>query len=237
MLYAQQIGLPLKRAQKGYGGPLRAAGSRLTSPRVHFQVGVLPELLDSDQHPSRRKILAFFCAAIGSLRPLAQDEGLDLFPGGAAAERFPQIRSVLRIKTQVPDPVCGQATTVAASAERCGCGGDDAEDGPVGQKEPLRGCGTILHHHRDPAVAPAQRVQDLCPRNHLAPGPLRRPAHIHVFDEAHFSTGPLSELDQVSEFIFVGAAHHDGVYLQRPKACLTGGLDPAEHRCVGVPSS
>jgi hypothetical protein len=42
---------------------------------------------------------------------------------------------------------------------------------------------------------------------------------------------------QVSEFIFVGAAHHDGVYLQRPKACLTGGLDPAEHRRVGVPSS
>jgi hypothetical protein len=52
MLYAQQIGLPLKHGQKGYGGPLRAAGSRLTSPRVHFQVGVLPELLDSDQHPS-----------------------------------------------------------------------------------------------------------------------------------------------------------------------------------------
>jgi hypothetical protein len=70
MLYAQQIGLPLKRAQKGYGGPLRAAGSRLTSPRVHFQVGVLPELLDSDQHLSRHQILAFFCAAIGSLRPL-----------------------------------------------------------------------------------------------------------------------------------------------------------------------
>src|SRR5580704_7509578 len=65
-----------------------------------------------DQHPSRHQILAFFCAAIGSLRPLAHDEGLDLFPGGAAAERFPQIRSVLRIKTQVPDPVCGQATTV-----------------------------------------------------------------------------------------------------------------------------
>src|SRR5437899_993308 len=93
MLYAQQIGLPLKHGQKGYGGPLRAAGSRLTSPRVHFQVGVLPELLDSDQHPSRRQILAFFCAAIGSLRPLAHDEGLDLVPGGAAAERFPQIRS------------------------------------------------------------------------------------------------------------------------------------------------
>ncbi len=52
MLYAQQIGLPLKGAQKGYGGLLRAAGSRLTSPRVHFQVGILPELLDSDQHPS-----------------------------------------------------------------------------------------------------------------------------------------------------------------------------------------
>src|ERR1022692_4783647 len=138
MLYAQQIGLPLKGAQKGYGGPLRAAGSRLTSPRVHFQVGVLPELFDSDQHPSRHQILAFFCAAIGSLRPLAHDEGLDLFPGGAAAERFPQIRSVLSIKTQVPDPVSGQATTVAASAERFGCGGDDAEDGPVGQKEPLR---------------------------------------------------------------------------------------------------
>jgi hypothetical protein len=78
MLYAQQIGLPLKRAQKGYRGPLRAAGSRLTSPRVHFQVGVLPELFDSDQHPSRHQILAFFCAAIGSLRPLAHDEGLDL---------------------------------------------------------------------------------------------------------------------------------------------------------------
>jgi hypothetical protein len=134
MLYAQQIGLPLKHAQKGYGGPLRAAGSRLTSPRVHFQVGVLPELLDSDQHPSRRQILAFFCAAIGSLRPLAHDEGLDLFPGAAAAERFPQIRSFLSIKAQVPDPVCGQATPVAASAERCGCGGDDAEDGPVGKR-------------------------------------------------------------------------------------------------------
>jgi hypothetical protein len=97
-----------------------ATGSRLTSPRVHFQVGFLPELLDSDQHPSRHQILAFFCAAIGSLRPLAHDEGLDLFSGGTAAERFPQIRSVLSIKTQVPDPVCGQATTVAASAERCG---------------------------------------------------------------------------------------------------------------------
>ena len=179
MLYAEQIGLPLKRAQKGYGGPLRAAGSRLTSPRVHFQVGVLPELFDSDQYPSRHQILAFFCAAIGSLRPLAHDEGLDLFSGGAAAERFPQIRSVLSIKTQVPDPVCGQATTVAASAERCGCRGDDAEDGPVGQKEPLRRCGTILHHRRDPAVAPAQRIQDLRPRNHLAPGPLRRPTNIH----------------------------------------------------------
>src|ERR1700693_4667704 len=107
MLYAQQIGCPLKRAQKGYRRPLRAAGSRLTSPRVHFQVGVLPELLDSDQHPSRLQSLAFFCAAIGSLRPLAHDEGLDLVPGGAAAERFPQIRSVLSIQTQVPDPVSG----------------------------------------------------------------------------------------------------------------------------------
>src|SRR5216684_5289070 len=97
MLYAQQIGLPLKYGQKGYGGPLPAAGSRLTSPRVHFQVGVLPELLDSDQHPSRYQILAFFRAAIGSLRPLAHDERLDLCPGGAAAERFPQIRSVLSI--------------------------------------------------------------------------------------------------------------------------------------------
>src|SRR6202165_3597844 len=100
MLYAQQIGLPLKRAQKDYGGPLRAAGSRLTSPRVHFQVGVLPELFDSDQHPSPRQLLAFFCTAIGSLRPLAHDKALDLFPGGAAADKFPQIRSVLRIKTQ-----------------------------------------------------------------------------------------------------------------------------------------
>src|ERR1700693_3702231 len=185
-----------KTRPEGLRWALCAARSRLTSPRVPFQVGILPELLDFDQYRSRRQILAFFCAAIGSLRPLAHDEGLDLFPGGAAAERFPQIRSVLTIKTQVPDPVSGQATTVAASAERFGCGGDDAEDGPVGQKEPLRGCGTILHHQRDPAVAPAQRVQDLRPRNHLAPGPLRRPTNIHVFDEAHFSTGPLSELDR-----------------------------------------
>src|SRR5258708_22659084 len=119
MLYAQQIGLPLKHAQKGYGDPLRAAVSRLTSPRVHFQVGVLPELLDSDQDPSRRQVLAFFCAAIGSLRPQAHDERLDLFPRRAAAERFPQICSVLSIQTQVPDPVRGPATPVAASAERC----------------------------------------------------------------------------------------------------------------------
>src|SRR5260370_726821 len=81
------------------------------------------------------------------------------------------------------------------------------------------------------------RAAGFRPRHHVAPGPLRRPTNLHVVDEAHFSTGPLSELDQVSEFIFVGAAHHDGVYLQRPKTCLTGSLDPAEHRCVGVPSS
>lgn len=40
---------------------------------------------------SRGHILAFFCTAIGSIRPLAHDEGLDLFPGGAAAERFPHL--------------------------------------------------------------------------------------------------------------------------------------------------
>ena len=48
-----------------------------------------------------------------------------------------------------------------------------------------------------------------------------------VFDEAHFSTGPLSELDQVSEFIFVGAAHHDGVYLHMPLGWRLDALNSA----------
>ena len=50
-------------------------------------------------------------------------------------------------------------------------------------------------------------------------------------------TGVLLDAGEVDDLVVVDAAHHDGIDLDGREACLTGGLDPAEHRlgAVGEP--
>ena len=73
-----------------------------------------------------------------------------------------------------------------------------------------------------------QPPQHLAPRNHALLRPVRGPADIHVFDEAHLGPARPAELDQVHQFIVVDAADDDSVDLEAGEDRRRGG-DPLEH--------
>ena len=62
---------------------------------------------------------------------------VQLLGAGAAPQRTAQIGPLLRVQTEIPHAVRGEAAAVAVRAERRGRRGDDAEHGAVGQPEAI----------------------------------------------------------------------------------------------------
>src|SRR4030095_1670738 len=104
---------------------LFAAAHRLPSSRVHLQVRILAQPADRDQGllpPSGQTLLG---ASIAPRLPRGQDQSREVLGGGAAPEWTTQVRTLLRVETEIPQSVRGEAAAVAVRTERRGRGGDD----------------------------------------------------------------------------------------------------------------
>ena len=118
----------------------------------------------------------------------------------AVAQRGSQVQSGLGVETEEEVAVGGQPGAVAGAAERLGRRGDDAEDGAVGQPEPLRGgrnwSGSRARARR--VLVRRHAFQDLRAGDHLVHLPAGGAPDVHVLDEPDL--GPLrpGELEQVT---------------------------------------
>src|SRR3989304_10327204 len=119
------------------GWPSRFAAG-FPAAGVHLQVGVFLQLAELDEGGSIDEGEALLRAAIGAAFPGGDDEGLELFAGGAPAKGTAQGGAGLRVKAEVPHPVGGEARPAAGAAEGGGGGRDDAEDRAIGEGEAVR---------------------------------------------------------------------------------------------------
>src|SRR5207344_2197177 len=96
-------------------------------------MGILTEPADRDQRllPAPRQ--AILGAAVSPRLPRRQDQRLEILGAGAPPQRSAKVRPLLRVETEIPQSVRGEAAAVAVGAEGRGGGGDDSEHRAIGQ--------------------------------------------------------------------------------------------------------
>src|SRR5215469_3768086 len=100
-----------------------------SSPGVHLQMRVAPQLGDLHEGRAITKMESVLRSTVGPLTPPSDDQLRELFAGGATPQRPAQIDPTRGVETEVPQAVGGEAAAIAVRAERRRGRGDDAEDG------------------------------------------------------------------------------------------------------------
>src|SRR6476646_12168150 len=107
---------------------------------VHFQVRVsFEQILHRHERPAIAKRETPLRAAIVARTPDVGYPGPNCLDRVPSTQRFSQINTVRRIEAEVPHAIRCQTAAVAGAAERSGRGRDDAEHGPVWEREAISG--------------------------------------------------------------------------------------------------
>src|SRR4029453_16188139 len=95
-----------------------ARGAWLSSPCVHFEMRVLLERGEGNEHFTAFGGQPLFSATIGPLTPHGGNQLLQVVRRRASAERPAQIGTGARVQAHEPNAIRGEAAPVAGLAER-----------------------------------------------------------------------------------------------------------------------
>jgi NADH:ubiquinone reductase (H+-translocating) len=194
---------------------------------VHLEVGVLLERVGRNEHPALPLREAQLGAPVRPGMPAGRDPGGHALRALAVAQRLSEIESLPGVEAGEPDAVGREPGAIARRAERLRGRRDDAEDGAVGQAEPVGGRPRGFVDGLDAAVPALEPPKHLVARHDPVGRPERGAGHVHVLDEAHLGVQSARELDQPLHLVVVQPPHDDGVDLQAAEQARR--LDDARH--------
>lgn len=114
---------------------LRGRGQFLSTPCMHFKVGVLFQPVDFNillSRPGLFKSFSLLGTTILTRLPHRCDQGLEVICRGPFPKRFPEVNAILGIQAQIPEPIGREAASVTGCAERSGGGRDNPKGRAIG---------------------------------------------------------------------------------------------------------